>query len=109
MEKVEAEFPVGERPIADKKILVLGPDVRYYSGNQLATPFLNWQLASLVFDGLDYYYYIQLAHERLMADLPEIIVDQQGIVPKLFERMPLVAKHYTRSSTEPQYYVRTSL
>lgn len=109
MEKVEAEFPEGETPIANKKILVLGPDVRYYSGNQLATPFLNWQLAAPVFNGLDYYYYIQLAHERLMADLPEIIVDQQGIVPKLFERMPLVAKHYTRSSTEPQYYVRTSL
>lgn len=109
MEQVSAGFPVGEPLVSGKKILVLGPDARYYSGNRLATPFLNWQLASPVFEGLEYYYYIQLGHERLMSDLPEVIVDQQGIIPELFERMPLVARAYRQSSIAPTYYYRLGI
>ncbi len=109
MDKADANFPVGAETIEGKKILVLGPDTRYYNGNRLATPFLNWQLASQVFEGLDYYYYIELGQARLQSDLPEIIVDQEGLVPKLFQRLPLVARHYQRSQTEPKYYLKHEL
>ena len=104
--RVEARFPDEDEEIVDKKILVLGDDTRFYSGNRLATPFLNWQLADKVFSGLNYYRRIEQAHVSMINDLPDVIVDLEGKVPLLFERLPLVARNYEQSATEARYYLR---
>jgi len=105
-DRKDAAFPSDQEAIAHRKMLVLGSDSRYYCGNQLATPFLNWQLAEQVFDNLHYYGSLEQAHSHLIDDPPEVIIDQEGIVPLLFEKLPLVARSYVQSETESRYYLR---
>ncbi|MEM8893720.1 MAG: DUF6427 family protein [Bacteroidota bacterium] len=106
LNRMEATFPEESEVIVDKKVLVLGPDSRYYCGNKLASPFLNWQLSERVFKGLNYYLRIEQAHRGLINDLPDVIVDLENIVPLLFERLPLVERNYVRSQSEPKYYLK---
>jgi hypothetical protein len=79
-----------------KRILVLGNDISYYFGNHLATPYLNWQLAQAHFANLDYYSGTIAVYENLKKDMPEIIIDQEGLGEKLFSKVQILQTMYER-------------
>lgn len=80
--------------ITNKKILVLGDDLRPYKNNMLGSGFFNWHLAKEIFGQPDYYENIILVNESFSKDLPEIIVDPSNVLPGIFKRIPRIKDRY---------------
>jgi hypothetical protein len=94
-------------PLKDYKILVLGDNKSYYNNNKLATPYLEWKIAKRHFSDLDDYNTVSLIYENFSKDMPDIIIDENNITPKLFQRIPLLGNEYKK--VEGNFYVRLKL
>ncbi len=82
--------------IINKKILVLGDNLSYYLGNQLATPYLNWQLSQVHFANLAYYSGMIAVYENLQKNMPEVIVDEAGLATQIFGKVNLLQTSYIK-------------
>ncbi|EMR04332.1 hypothetical protein [Cesiribacter andamanensis] len=91
--------------VEGKKILSLGRDLSLYQHARLATPYLEWRLATRQLSELNYYDNLVDAFSYFHLDTPQVLVDDAGIVPQLFERMPTIASRYQQSSRFPHVYV----
>ena len=83
-----------------EKILVLGGDTRKYYGNYLATPYLSWDMLEHQVDHMDYYDNILSVYENLCEDPPEIIFDEQSVMPVLLSRIPDLSRRYRKSGDQ---------
>lgn len=90
-------------PLRNESVLILGQDVSYYLNNQLATPYLNPQLARRHFQHLDDYETVLQVFERFRADMPAYIIDQDTVVPQLFQRLPVLEQFY-KPAAQPNVY-----
>jgi len=79
---------------AKKKILVLGPDIRPYHYARVATPYFNWELSKDELEGTDYYDNLEMIDKKIRSDMPEFIVDQEGIASEIFQKIPLLGDEY---------------
>lgn len=86
------------------KTLVLGADITAYYNNQLATPFLNWRLSKWYFKNPEDYYAMTVIYSNIEKESPEMIVDQEDVIPAIFERAPILAQKYTLSSQPGVYF-----
>jgi hypothetical protein len=84
--------------IENKRILILGDEIEGYLGNKLATPFFNWELASVIFEQPDRYEHVIVINNYFERDAPEIIIDRTGLMPKVFDRIPQWKEKYRRNS-----------
>lgn len=85
----------GTQPqFASKKTLVVGPDIKPYFVSRQATPYFNWDISRRQLGQLDYYDNLQAIDKNLRNDMPDYIIDQVGLVPDLFEKLPLIAVEY---------------
>jgi hypothetical protein len=91
---------VAQRPenwsARQKKVLVMGYQPEYYVDNKIASPYLDWQLASVHFKRLDSYQVQVEVLRNIDKDLPDIIVDAQGFAPILFSEIPLLKERYAQ-------------
>ena len=95
----EAMFPTAspyEKTIKDKRILVLTNDPGIYRQNKLAGYFPDWSLSRTIFEEPDYYENILLINEAFEKDSPEIIVDPNDLMKRIFERIPAIKPLYKR-------------
>lgn len=83
-------------------LLVLGPDKWYYYGSRLATPYLEPQLARRHFRKLDDYGVILNIYKDFKSDMPRWIINQDGTLDSLFQRMPILKRQYRE--VKPQIY-----
>ncbi|MES2388731.1 MAG: hypothetical protein V4543_12085 [Bacteroidota bacterium] len=83
-----ANFPTG------KKILVLGDDLSLYQGNRLATPYLSRRLAQADFGRMDEYEGVRRIYSNISSDYPDYIVNLDGTLDSLFNRIPVLASQY---------------
>ena len=90
--------------IQGKHILVTGEDASLYLNNSLATPYINWRVAERQLSNLDNYYNVSMVYKNFKQDLPDVIVDERGIIPQLFYRIPVLEKEYT--TERENVYVR---
>lgn len=90
-----------DRAAEGKKVLVLTNDVSWYAGNSLATPFLDWKLAEPIFTELDYYENVIAINEGF-NDRPDIIIDPDGRMDAVFDRIPRLRDMY-REQESGQY------
>jgi hypothetical protein len=81
-------------PYRDKKILVLGPDIQPYLHGKVSTPYFNWSLSKDQLEGLNYYDNIEAIDRNIRGDMPDYIIDQVGLVPRLFEKIPLLGREF---------------
>lgn len=87
----------GNAAYADKKILVLGSDIKpYYVGKQ-ATPYFNWNLSKAQLEHLNYYDNLEAIDKNIRSDMPEFIIDQIDLAPEIFKYIPLLGKEYEYS------------
>jgi len=86
-----------------KRLLVLDEAWGIYKDNQLASPFLNWNLSKVVFSQPEYYDNIIKVYEGLRADPPEIIRDKNDLLKPFMDRLPELKQAYTRKG---MYYVK---
>jgi hypothetical protein len=94
------------KDINGKRIVVLGDNINYYQGNELATPFMDWRLSRSIFVDLDYYKNVIRIAEGFNEDLPDVIVDPEQLMRGVFGRIPYLKKHYRQE--RPGWYVRTN-
>lgn len=86
-----------------RRILVMGNDYSFYRHSQLASPFLNWELTKRHFGSLDDYRSISEFTVLLERDLPEAIVDQEGMLKSFLARVPHLSARY--EEREPGVYM----
>ena len=86
-----APLPVA---IQKQKILVIGKNEGEYRNNFPATAYLNWDLARYDLENVNNYASVISIFDNFTADPPTYIVDKANLVPKIFARLPELAKDY---------------
>ena len=89
-----------------QRILVMGSDNRPYLHNRLATPYLDWELAQADFGHLNEYAAVVRIAQQVGADLPDYVVDQEQLMPRLRRRIPGVFGRYEATNTPGLYRLR---
>ncbi|REE00400.1 DUF6427 family protein [Marinoscillum furvescens] len=96
--RVDEELPHEE----SSRIMGIGLDLRQYYGQELAGPFLDPFIGKQKLSGLDYYDEASELYKALDHSHPEVIVDEWGVMDRIFYRFPTLAKRY-RPVGEGQY------
>lgn len=78
----------------NKRILVVGNNLSEYAEASLATPYLNSQYASYHLSAPNYYDNLTAIFVNFNSNMPEVIIDELGLMPALFEKMPTIAIQY---------------
>jgi hypothetical protein len=85
-----------ESRVAGKRILVLSNELRPYLNAQVASPFLDYQLARDVFTQPEYYDNLSLIADGFSTDMPEVIIDPNEIMEPIFNLTPVLARSYRK-------------
>ena len=85
-----------EKSIKNKRVMVLCDDAGIYSQNKLAGFFPDWKLSQNVFEETNYYDNILIIDAAFQLDAPDIIVDPNDMMKKVFERIPRLKFMYKR-------------
>lgn len=96
-----SENPVSA--IANTTVLVLGEDIRYYTNNKLATPYLNWQLSQRHFGKLNEYQSVYEVYQNFRQESPAYIIDQAGLMEELKYKLPAIFAAYEATETAAVY------
>ncbi len=89
--------------IKNRRVLIIGEDLSAYRQNQLATPYLNWDLAKYDLKNLDNYESVINVFDHFRQDPPDYIIDRENVVEKLFQRAPALALRYEKTATPGVY------
>lgn len=89
--------------IKNRRVLIIGEDLSAYRQNQLATPYLNWDLAKYDLKNLDNYESVINVFDHFRQDPPDYIIDRENVVEKLFQRAPALALRYEETATPGVY------
>ena len=89
-----------------QQLLVLGPDMRPYVQNRLATPYLDWQLSQTDFGHLNQYEAIFRLARNFRSNPPRYLIDQRGLVPELQYKIPGVFGRYEATNTKGVYRLK---
>ncbi len=87
----------------NKKMLVIGERIDEYQYGKASTCYLNWELSKIDLENPDNYESIINIFENFRKDPPELIVDKKNVVPKIFSRIPALAKDYKASNIKGIY------
>ncbi|MEO0552051.1 MAG: hypothetical protein AAF149_02555 [Bacteroidota bacterium] len=82
----------------NKKIVVFGENKRPYNHASVATPFLNWEISKDVLQRPDYYDNLTIILKGFKQDMPDIIIDDSGVMPSLQERVVPLKENYKLKS-----------
>ena len=89
--------------IQNRRVLIIGEDISAYRQNQLATPYLNWDLAKYDLKNLDNYEAVINVFDHFRKDPPDYIIDREDVVPTLFKRTPALANLYETTDVTGVY------
>lgn len=88
--------------INNEKLLILGPEMEEYLNNQMAGPFVNWDLAKPLLSQLDSYKNVIIVQEYFVKDQPTYIYDSEGYFVKIGQHLPYITQQYVLVS--PKLY-----
>jgi hypothetical protein len=91
------------KTIRNQRILIIGEDLSAYRYNQLATPYLNWDLSKYDLKNLDNYEAVINIFDNFRKDPPDYILDRENVVEKLFQRAPALANQYEKTEITDVY------
>ena len=100
MDSLLVQEPPYQEVVAGKKILYVGEDPNVYKDAKLATPYLDWDLARLHLEAIDYYDNLTQLYLNFKEDPPEVIIDEKNVISPLFERLPTIADQYAKRPGE---------
>lgn len=84
--------------IQNKKIIILGDNFLPYYTNKVATPYLNWKLSQQHFQYLNRYKTTIDVYNNFKENLPDVIIDEKNIMPKLANRIPMLGNLYEQKN-----------
>jgi hypothetical protein len=79
-----------------KKILVFGTDIAYYREAKQVTPYLNYHLSKKILSDLEDFESLALAYKNFINEIPDIVVDEDGLFADFLEKVPLLKSRYTK-------------
>lgn len=88
--------------IRGEKLLVLGPEIQEYLQNEMAGPFVNWELAKPLLGQLNSYKHVIIVQAYFAKDQPTYIYDSEGYFAKISQHLPSITQQYTLVS--PKLY-----
>ncbi|MCA8832980.1 hypothetical protein [Hymenobacter pini] len=107
---LESRYAVQPNPryafLQGQPILVLGPDMRPYAHNHLATPYLDWQLAQTDLGRLSEYDAVFRVARNFQTSPPRYLIDQRGLVPELQYKIPAIFNRYEATNTPGVYRLK---
>ncbi|PSL04497.1 hypothetical protein [Cecembia rubra] len=99
-------FPNEQHQITEnKKILVLSDDLAYFKNAKQATPYLNYHLTRDLLGSIDNLHEISQAYKNISLDLPEVVVDEDGVFEAFLEKVPILKQKFQKSG---KYYLLKS-
>ncbi|MEY4525935.1 MAG: hypothetical protein RIR57_1305 [Bacteroidota bacterium] len=101
----EGEMTIKQKPllsISGQKLLVLGPEIDEYLHNEMAGPFVNWELAKPLLSQLNSYKNVITVQEYFAKDQPTYIYDSEGYLSKIGQYLPSITQQYVLVS--PKLY-----
>ena len=87
----------------NQKFLIIGERIDEYENTQSATCYLNWDLSKIDLQNPDNYESIINIFDNFKKDPPTIIYDKEKVIPKIFQRVPELAKDYKQTKFEGVY------
>lgn len=79
---------------AHKKLFVTGDEIGYYQHAKAATGYLDWRFAREYFENTNNYMNISKINQNLSRDLPDLIIDNENVMPGVFEKIPALKNKY---------------
>jgi hypothetical protein len=102
--RIKISIKTPEAPgLIGKKIWVAGDSISYYLHSKVATKYLNWDVSKIDFDNTKEFSAIENIRTNFHREMPEIIIDQNRIMPTIFKRIPELATQYHEQKTG--YYI----
>jgi len=95
--------PESKTTFEGKRVLTLDADYSFYRNNELASPFLNWNLSKEIFGEPGYYENVIVVYRGLNSDPPDIIRDKDDQLKPFFDQIPKLKGMYSRNGI---YYVK---
>lgn len=80
----------------DQSLLYFGNEISTFQSYRIASPFIDEKLSRQWLHKVDYYQPAARIYDNLMASDPDVIIDEQGIVGKLFFRYPNLESRYEK-------------
>jgi hypothetical protein len=87
VKEVNTQFP-------GKRIYITGRNIDAYQYNAMATGYLSWNLARKDFENPSNYLSLANIYNNFSKDMPEIIIDEEGVMPEVFRHIPSLQKQY---------------
>lgn len=100
--KYVALFPMPSpqyKNLVGKKIMIIGNDLSLYQHNKMSGGFLDWDLSKKYFEQPGYYENIIRINEAIVRDVPEVIIDESGLMGPIIERIPSLKVTHRREGT----------
>jgi hypothetical protein len=82
--------------LENKKVLVLGDHHGEYYRNDLATPYLSWEIAREHIEEMDNYERVIKFFNNFSTDLPEVLIDKDEWAEKIFDKIPQLSIRYKK-------------
>ena len=105
----ESRFGLAPDPryaaLRHQTLLILGPDDRAYFYNRPTTPYLDWALSQVDFGHLTEYAAVVRVAQKMGANPPQYILDQDNQMSRLQHLLPGVFERYAATDT-PNLYRR---
>jgi hypothetical protein len=86
-------------PIKNERLMVLGPQIDEYQSNQMAGPFVNWELSNDLFSELNTYRNVVKLQQYMAMDSPTYIYDPAGNFPRMRFYIPTLQEEYIEIQT----------
>jgi hypothetical protein len=80
-----------------KRIFITGRNIDAYYSNYMATGYLSWNLARKDFENPNNYLSISNIYNNFTKDMPDVIIDEENVMPKVFDNIPDLAKKYKKT------------
>lgn len=80
-----------------KRIFITGRNIDAYYSNFMATGYLSWNLARKDFENPNNYLSISNIYNNFTKDMPDVIIDEENVMPKVFDNIPDLAKKYKKT------------
>lgn len=87
-----------------KKMLIIGERIDEYQYAKQVTCYLDWDLAKTDLQNPNNYASVVNIFYNFKNEAPQVILDKEGVMKEIFERIPELAKDYKESKMKGVYF-----
>ena len=82
--------------VPERSLLYFGENIAEYQSYRIASPFMDEKLSRFWLEKVDYYQPAARLYDNLSTSDPDVIIDEQGVIGKLFFRYPNLEARYVK-------------